>query len=208
MEHSRTPLLKWAKAIQFLSEPVSINAVQLAERIRVTYKTAWLMLNKIRRAISEIDNTRALAGSVTVGLAYYGTPYFHSAVRHPKQHPMLIGAAFSGLRSYVKIKQVSLEHMDGKAIHPRGLDAFISKQVRKTNTDIKVIKRIRYRDTSGLWSIFHRAQHWINRTFHGIGIKYLQSYWDEYCFRAHLLSCGVSVSKTFLSICMKTETPI
>jgi len=68
MNKTRTPLSKWAAAIELLSSTNGVNAKQLASRIDVKHKTAWLMLRKFRQAIEEVEDARKLAGTVHTGL--------------------------------------------------------------------------------------------------------------------------------------------
>ncbi|WP_197480004.1 hypothetical protein [Paenibacillus swuensis] len=55
----------------------SINAVQLATIIQVTYKTAWLILHKLRHAIQQGDAGKLLTGLVEVISAEYNPCNFH-----------------------------------------------------------------------------------------------------------------------------------
>jgi transposase-like protein len=49
-----------------------ISAVQLAKEIGVSYPTAWLMLHKIRKAMSDRDQRYRLSGLVEVDEGYVG----------------------------------------------------------------------------------------------------------------------------------------
>jgi len=68
MDRSRTPLEKWAATVECLSSTNGINAKQLAERIGVSHKTAWLMLRKFRLAIGAAEADMKLHGTVLAGL--------------------------------------------------------------------------------------------------------------------------------------------
>jgi transposase-like protein len=53
---TRTPLSSWFWAIYCMShDKKGISAMQLAKKIGVSYPTAWLMLHKIRKAMSDRD---------------------------------------------------------------------------------------------------------------------------------------------------------
>lgn len=64
---TRTPLSSWFWAIYRMShDKKGISAVQLAKEIGVSYPTAWLMLHKIRKAMSDRDRHYRLSGLVEV----------------------------------------------------------------------------------------------------------------------------------------------
>jgi hypothetical protein len=66
-------LTSWFWAIYRLShDKKGISAVQLAKEIGVSYPTAWLMLHKIRKAMSDRDQRYRLSGLVEVDEGYVG----------------------------------------------------------------------------------------------------------------------------------------
>ncbi|WP_274363032.1 IS1595 family transposase [Paenibacillus thermotolerans] len=209
MEGSRTPLLKWVTAIQFLCRAESINAVQLAKEIQVTYKTAWAILNKIRSAISRLDVLEPLSGKVKAALSFYGRNYYRQPfVVHSSEHPVMVGAAFqfNGEPLQVKIKKIPKHHMDGKRLDRSGEKDFIERHVAAANYDTVILKRFRIHEESLLPQLFKEARTWINRTFHGIGPKYLQAYMDEFCFRINQsLRTNISIIDSLCGICMKKQ---
>lgn len=211
MEGSRTPLAKWAAAMQFLTRESSINAVQLTKEIQVTYKTAWAMLKKIRHAIAQIDYRELLSGRVRAGLSFYGRDYLHQPfVAHPQEHPVMVGAAFNtnGEPTYVKMKLVSKEHMNGKHMYRSGEKAFVENHVAEGNYDTMILKRFRIHEESLLSQLIKEARTWLNRTFHGIGAKYLQYYMDEFCYRINLsFRTAVSALDSLSAACLSVPSP-
>jgi transposase-like protein len=70
---TRTPLGSWFWAIYRMShDKKGISAMQLAKEIGVSYPTAWLMLHKIRKAMSDRDQHYRLSGLVEVDEGYVG----------------------------------------------------------------------------------------------------------------------------------------
>ena len=69
-EKTRTPISKWICAIALFK--IGISANQLKDEIRVTYKVAWQMLAKIRKAIKRDPLTDQLFGSIEVDETYFG----------------------------------------------------------------------------------------------------------------------------------------
>jgi transposase-like protein len=69
----RSPLWKWFWAIyQLAQDKKGIAALELAKQISVSYATAWLMLQKLRRAMLRRDERYVLRGLVEVDETYVG----------------------------------------------------------------------------------------------------------------------------------------
>lgn len=67
---TKMPISKWILAIGLFK--VGITANQLKDEIKVTYKVAWEMLNRIRKAIKTDHLTSRLSGHIEVDETYYG----------------------------------------------------------------------------------------------------------------------------------------
>jgi hypothetical protein len=75
MEKTRTNLIKWFLAIYLIAhDKRGVSATRLSEDLEVTYKTAWLMLHKIRKAMRKRDTEYTLAGIVELDDAFFGAP--------------------------------------------------------------------------------------------------------------------------------------
>ena len=73
MEHTKLPLTKWFLAIYLISQAkTGLAALALKRQIGVSYPTAWLLHQKINRAMAQQDNTRRLSGEVQLDDAYLG----------------------------------------------------------------------------------------------------------------------------------------
>jgi len=205
MERSRTPLWKWAVAMQMMASPAGMNAVQLSGAIGVSHKTAWNMMRKIRHVISIDEDRRTLAGKVRIGPAHYGRMFLQTYVPHPQVHPVLIGLSTGSDGRYVKIQTVDRRHTEGRFIDRTGTDEFIRRNVHSAGI-ATVLNRVQYSRDYVLRDLFDSAKRWINRTFHGIGIKTLQTYLNEYCFRWNRLSNGATAHEALLRLCMYMDT--
>jgi hypothetical protein len=49
-ERTHLPLVKWFQALELFLLPGGISTMRLSQVIRVTYKTAWLMLQSAPRS--------------------------------------------------------------------------------------------------------------------------------------------------------------
>lgn len=72
-EDTKIPLRKWFMAIWLItSHKKGIASTQLAKDIKVTQKTAWFMLHRLRHAIRTQSFNRPLGGTVEMDETYIG----------------------------------------------------------------------------------------------------------------------------------------
>lgn len=73
MHRSHLPLTKWVLAIAMICNArKGISACQLARDLHTTYKTAWYLCHRIRRAMRETDWLQKFTGIVEVDETYIG----------------------------------------------------------------------------------------------------------------------------------------
>ena len=72
LHNSRTPIRKWFVAVWLLcTQKTGVSAKTLQRELKVGYKTAWLMLQKLRRATVRAERS-LLKGAVEVDETYVG----------------------------------------------------------------------------------------------------------------------------------------
>ncbi|WP_139787209.1 transposase [Cohnella massiliensis] len=182
MEGSRTPLRLWFQALFLHAQPDDINAVQLSERIGVTYKTSWLMCHKIRHAMRQAEDGQLLTGTVCMINAIYSEKFRASAEGHKQEQPVIVGASV-GLceeMSRIKIKkQPKTPRSRAPEISDR--DRFEEEWVdEEADVDLRW-RLMRYR-SGKLKRIFKTAENWLADLFRGIGSKHLQAYLEHFCY--------------------------
>ncbi len=184
MEGSRTPVHLWFHAIFLHTQPESINAVQLSTAIGVTYKTAWLICHKIRRAMSRVESDITLTGVVRVSDSVYCRRLTTSFDWHKQEQPLLIGTSDSdnGDISFLKIKLQSKKPLRDKYECP-DTAPFIRDYVDPVSAPHVILTRRygRNMNTALAW-MGNYVTSWIGRVFRGVGPKHLQSYLDQYCY--------------------------
>jgi transposase-like protein len=190
MEGSRTGLRKWFTAFYLVSRTDSgISAVRLSSIIQVTYKTAWLILHKIRHAMSLADGETLLSGVVRVNTASYGKPHNPTVNWHKKEQPFLVGSSLDdqGEPAYIKMKLIPDSHMRQRLVTPTGTQQFTERHIEPLSTDIQFVTgRFSPKRFHRLLLLASQAAIWINATFHGLGRRHLQAYLDEFGFRRNL----------------------
>jgi len=205
MDRSRTPLSKWTEAIEVLSATYGVNAVQLSSLIHVTHKTAWIMLRKIRRAISAYEGPRLLSGAVHAGLRHLGRRNLQPFVPHPQEHAVLITASVdhnTGEPTRIKLSMVPPRFLDGKQLTRHGSEVLLRKNAHP-NAKAKLLRRVDLHMFNPIYVCFQQAATRIYGLFHGLGRKYLQYYLDEYSFRWNIASMRLSPREQWLKLCLK-----
>jgi len=209
MEGSRTTLQKWFTAIFLISrtEP-GINAVQLGEIIQVTYKTAWLIYHKIRHAMSQSDSSNLLSGMVQVHDACYGHPYNIYHKTHPKEHFLLVGTSLNEQRqpTYIKMKLL-MEPPKEKHISTVEKKSFAERYIEEKDSKVEFMtQRLKPRRLKMGFPYFKKASQWINETFHGLGVRHLQAYLDEFCFRVNQTLDQTPIFQSLIQSCASTQS--
>ncbi|MFW5437197.1 transposase [Paenibacillus apiarius] len=209
MEGSRTSLQKWLAAFWLVScSNTRINAVRLSSIIQVTYKTAWLMLRKIRASISRADTERPLTGTVHGFVAFYGS--HPSRQLNPREYPLIVAesVAADGQSGELKMKLVEPTQLSDRLLLRSDCDQFTEAHVANTAAESSITRHnCRVRRNSRLYQSFKRAWKWMNDTFHGIGAKYLQAYLDEFCFRYNSSLRHTSAWEQLLCLCVAVLSP-
>ena len=73
MEHTKLPLSTWLLAIYLISQAkTGLSARALKRQLGVSYPTAWLVHQKLNRAMARQDSTHQLSGVVQLDDAYLG----------------------------------------------------------------------------------------------------------------------------------------
>lgn len=204
LEGSRTELKKWFAAFFLISNHRNgISAVRLQKLISVTYKTAWLMLSKIRYSLSQADHNVLLQGSIYVNISELRVPDPGRMFSFDgKRYPIVIGGEFpastEGTNVFaaapkqseptrIKIKTAEpITIANGSILSRYARELFLRKHAT-AGPDGNFTLRDRYgpQRCVPLMIACRNVARWIYTTFCGVGAKHLQAYLDEYCFRAN-----------------------
>jgi transposase-like protein len=222
MHKSHTPLLTWFWAIFLVAhDKRGVSAVFLARELEISYPTAWLMLHKIRKAMSDRDAHYQLAGLVELDDAFFGAPTEgRKRGRGTDQTPVLVGVSLNkqGAPQYVKmqvipdVKGKTLVEFAKLHIEPGSTissDAYRSYNALAEEYDHQPIK-FNVKDNPDhlkwLHTMISNAKAFIGGTFHGLDSKHLQSYLNEFCFRTNRRQFGGQMFNRLLTACISTDT--
>ncbi|WP_168735821.1 transposase [Cohnella fermenti] len=189
LEGTRTLLSKWLYAMRRVGDPsVGINAVQLSKLVRVTYKTAYAMLNKIRQCLSAWQ-TDKLAGRIEAGLALWGRELCGSFDLAPTQQPLAVGLACddSDHSEKLVIMEIPRERMNERWMDPLDVDLFkelhfASDPISQGNP-VHCSRFLTKRKCPTLASVIKAGFKRINDSYHGVHPRHLFKYLAEFTFR-------------------------
>ncbi len=147
MHRTRTPLLKWFWAIfLFSNDKRGISAMQLSNKLDVSYWVAWTMLHKIRKAMRDRDARYKLAGLIEVDDSYVGGSSNGGGKRGrgTRKIPVLIAASTYGEAiGFAKMQVVD-------SLHWEPVKSFLQEGIRPKQT--RPLIRLNRRD-----SVFSRS---------------------------------------------------
>lgn len=210
---TKLPLRKWFAALWLtLNNKKGISAAMLSREIGVTYTTAWHMLHKIRRTLSQ--STTPMSGQVQVDAAYVGgqlrwiahKPEGYNRGDYLRNKISVLG--LSGDRLVMKaipegnwrsIRPILKDYLSddavifsdqgqefmriGKELHL--IHAVVNHDIRQfTSPDGATTNRI-----EGAWSHLKRHQRGI---YHKLTRAYAQVYIDEFVYRWNARNLSVS----------------
>lgn len=199
MHKSKLPLTTWFWAIYLVAhDKRGKSALSISQILGLNYRTALRLMRKIREAMRERDNNYLLSGVVEMDDAYFGAPRKGTDGRGTNKAKAVIALSkdHKNRPAYLRIKvihQVSIEEINRVAkqcVQPG------SKIVSDGHSSYKKLVDHGYfheaksyykedKDTflKMLHNVIGNVKAYIQGTYHGLGSVYLQSYFDEFCFR-------------------------
>jgi len=157
--------------------------------------------------MSEADASHLLSGMVQVHDACYGHPYTISHRTHPKEHFLLVGTSLDKKKHPTHIKmKLLMESPREKHISAPEKKAFAERYIEEKGTKVDYItQRLKPRRLKIGYPYFKRASKWINDTFHGLGVRHLQAYLDEFCYRVNLALDQTPIFQGLIQLCATTK---
>jgi transposase-like protein len=200
---SHLSLTKWFMAVAlFCNAKKSLSALQLQRDLGIgSYRTAWYLAHRIRKAMEEKGGGGLFAGRVEMDETYIGGKYDkrRSRERYEKQGVIGFVERSSGAGPS-KVRALALDKSSGKEVR-RVVRANVSKDAflfTDTASTYKALDNLFFRyqvnhsqgeyvrgdihtnSIEGFWSLFKRG---IVGQYHQITIKHVERYLAEFSFR-------------------------
>ncbi len=223
---TRTPLRKWFWAIYLIvNHKKGLSTLQLKKLLALgSYKTAWGMVHKIRKAMADRDASYRLSGLLELDDTYFG------GKKHPgkrgrgskNKSPVLAAVevpdnkkprfavlqvvknlTFEEVESHLKnkVKKLSILKTDAYksfySLNEKGYYHYpkVMSDEQKIRTHLPWIH-----------TIVANAKNAIRATFHGVSSKHLQRYLDEFNYRFNRRFWEPQLFDRLLYACILTNT--
>lgn len=208
-DDSKIPLRKWFLAIFMMTtHKKGLSSLQLARDIKVTQKTAWFMMHRIREATQLEPFRQQLNGTIEVDETYVGgqekNKHSNKKIKHTQGRSNKTKSIVLGMLQrdgYLKAKMV--EDVTSKTIEKETIknvvlgsivmsDEWKSYQVLDNNYSHHVVNHskgqfaidnISTNTIESFWAVFKRG---LKGVYHIMSKKHLDRYIQEFVFRWNL----------------------
>ncbi|MDR3715190.1 MAG: IS1595 family transposase [Puia sp.] len=198
---SHLPLQKWFAAIALMCEgKKGISANQMKRHLGVTYKTAWFMCHRIRKAMSDesIEPLGSEGQVIEIDESFVGGKVSRAGLPEANRRKVkVLGIAERGGRVHLKkIKNLKLETItpileasiseNASQIHTDGSTRYVNllpkeKHVRGNHErEIKAGDSLSNQTIEGAFSLFKRG---VVGSYHKLGVEHMDAYLGEFCWR-------------------------
>jgi transposase-like protein len=195
---SKITLIQWFWAIYFLgSDKGSISALRLSKLIDVNWRTARLILKKLRTAMGHRDSLYQLSGTIELDDALVGGRQKGKRGRGAAGKSKVLIACESKDK---KAGFIAIEVVD--SICHLSVDKFVKKHLKRgQNVHSDALAALNIIDQTQNYEARVTPSYLVDEwlpwvhiaignlktfllgTFHGVSGKYLQEYLDEFCYR-------------------------
>jgi transposase-like protein len=194
---SHLPIWKWFLAVYLMTESKKgMSANQLKRSLGVSYKTAWYLCHRVRKAMEEATNKPKLDGIVEVDETFIGGRYDKRRKRGPWEKQPVMGllqrnGSFeartiptTGKRVLVGIindrieKNATIMTDEYKAY--KSLDKDFKHESVNHRKEEWARGNVHTNSIENAWSLFKRS---IVGSYHQISTKHMDAYLDEFEWR-------------------------
>jgi transposase-like protein len=199
MHKSKLSLKTWFWAMYLVAhDKRGKSALSLSVILDLNYRTALRLMRKIRDAMKERDSHYMLSGTVEMDDAYFGAPRkgkdgrgtdkakaVIALSKDEENHPLFLRIEVIDGVTIEEIKRVAKQCIKpGSKIVSDGHTSYIPLAQNGYSHEARIYyKEDKEEFLKSLHKVIGNVKAYILGTYHGLGAGYLQSYFDEFCFR-------------------------
>lgn len=213
---SKVPLLKWFWAIFHMSsDKGGISALRLSKLIEVNWKTAYLMLRKLRKAMGNRDFIYSLSGTIEFDDAFVGGKKAGKRGRGSdgKASVLIACENNNGCPGHVAMKvvnSVSMKEISTFTKEHITPDSTVRTDAYPSNNGVgmhaKLEKKVTPPHEVDNWLpwvhvVIANLKRFILGSFHGTSNKFLQDYLNEFCYRFNRRRWEKQIPNRLLALC-------
>ena len=198
VEHTRLPIKTWFWAIYLMAaDKRGSSATYLSTTLKIRYKSAWLLLQKLRSAMGKRDARYLLEGIVEFNDSYFGDPKTGGKRGRGTSKSKVLAALSKDENGKPKhLKMQVVPNLKGKTAGAFARAVIAENAIVETDAYRSYRKPLgetfqhnwQVFDANGetlvwLHTIISNAKSFVQGTFHGLDALHLQRYLDEFCWR-------------------------
>ncbi len=213
-ERSKIPLTKWWMAAHLFNQGKNgCSAHEIHRSLKVTYKTAWFMMHRLREAMDDLQNGSEPMGgkghSVQADETYYGNTskrakHYRKGHSHKSGVVALVNPKTGEARAFAVRKATSktVREIIQKHVHRDTIlvtdesPLYLKSGIKKRQKVFHTIKEYVNKDgftTNNVENFFGTFKRGMRGTYRFCGEQHLQRYLNEFAFRYNNRS-GVGIS--------------
>jgi transposase-like protein len=194
---SHLPLWKWFLAVYLMTESKKgISANQLKRTLKISYKTAWYLCHRIRKAVEEASDRPKLDGIVEVDETYVGGKYDSRRKRAPWEKQAVMGllqrkGSFEAKAIPTKGRKILVGVINDRVNKSARVmtDEYAGYKAIEKKYDHETVNHKKEEYVRGdvytngvenAWSLFKRS---IVGSFHHVSEKHIDRYLNEFDWR-------------------------
>ncbi len=196
-DRSRVPLTKWFAAIYLVgTDKGGISALRLSKMIGVEWRTARLMLQKLRAAMADRDRRYLLDGLIELDDTYVGGKRPGKRGRGAQgRKPVLFavqnngqGAGFMHARVVDSVNSQTVEQFCSRLCAGASVRSDAFSGLRVISKSHEHYPKVTPPDQVADWLplvhiVISNLKTFLLGTFHGVSHQYMQEYVDEFVYR-------------------------
>ena len=196
MHRTHLPPTVWFWAMYLVArDKRGISATQLSRELEIAYSSAWYLLQRLRSAMGKRDQKYILSGTIELDDAYFGTPSVGGkrgrgtdktsalvAVSKNKDgHPQFLKLKVSGLAADEVKRFAECSFEPSSKVNTDALQSF-QTALKDFEHHFEVFEKGNG-DLRWVHTLISNVKSFVLGTYHGLGKKHLQAYFDEFAFR-------------------------